>query len=83
MENIETAENDNKTTTAVSGSVDTTGDDLGVADYDSETVKPVNMKLKAAMKALLQASVSEDEEMRSGATQSLVKLGLKHPLRYH
>ena len=78
MENIETAENDNKTTTAVSGSDETTGD-----DYDPETVKPVNMKLKAAMKALLQASVSEDEEMRSGATQSLVKLGLKHPLRYY
>ena len=82
MENIETAENDNKTTAAAVS--ETTGDDLGVAaDYDSEPVKPLNMKLKAAMKALLQASVSEDEEMRSGATQSLVKLGLKHPLRYH
>ena len=83
MDIVETAEIDNKTTATTTTASETTGDDLIVADYDSEAVKPVNMKLKAAVKALLHASMSEDGEMRNGATQSLVKLGVKHPLKYY
>ena len=46
---------------------------------DVET-RPDNMRLRVAVKALLGSATSDDPEVRSGACQSLSKLGQFHPL---
>ena len=68
----ETADNDTKTgdSTTHSQSVDS----------ENEALKPINMKLKGVIKALLQTLVSDDQNLRDGSSLSLSKLSQIHPL---
>ena len=49
-------------------------------ESDCDQVPGVNMRLKAVTRALITATVDEDEELRLRSSDSLARLGQAHPL---
>lgn len=69
----ETADSKNEVTVTVA----VASEEGSEAEADN---KPANMRLRAAVKALVSSSMEEDEELRVASSQSLVKLASLHPL---
>merc|ERR1719342_297751 len=49
-------------------------------DSEIDSQKPINLKLRTVIRALLQASISDDNDLRTGSSTSLSKLSQVHPL---
>ena len=60
----------------------TTGEtsEVTTEESDCDQVPGVNMRLKAVTRALISATVDEDEELRLRSSDSLARLGQAHPL---
>ena len=54
--------------------------ELTTGESDCDQVPGVNMRLKAVTRALITATVDEDEELRLRSSDSLARLGQAHPL---
>ena len=59
---------------------ETSAPELTTGESDCDQVPGVNMRLKAVTRALITASVDEDEELRLRSSDSLARLGQAHPL---